>query len=98
MIEKILNKYGYVEVYLEYYQLDENAHFDSAGEYFFISDIWAHGSKRNKNKYYINYFLKKLVPLYPDVKYVYWIRHKYGNKKYKYILQKEGKFKLIKEK
>ena len=98
MIEKILNKYGYVEAYLEYYQLDENAHFDQAGKCLFVNDMWVHGSKRNKSRYYADYFIQKIIPLYPGAKHLYWVRHKYRNRKSTFIIRRGTKIKLIKEK
>ena len=55
--------------------VDNQGKLDDKGEYVFVRELWI-WSGNKKGLYSIKSFIK-IIEQYPQIKYVYWKRHKY---------------------
>jgi len=90
-IETIKDKNGYVISYCEYFALDKDMVHKGSGEYIYVVEIWQHPTIK---KNYFNYYIQKVLTKYTDVRYVYWVRHKYDERASLYEVVRGDKVKL----
>jgi hypothetical protein len=81
--------------YVIYHQFGPNANFSIDGEYIYVEDIWIHESVRFKNL--IAQMVNDVLPNFSKVKYLYWVRHKYGDRMSLYEVVRGERIKLIKK-
>ena len=84
-----------VTAYVVYHQINKKKQFDDDGIYIYVEDIWIHSSERRTNL--IDGMINDVLPLYGKVKYLYWVRHKYGDRMSLYEVVRGERIKLIKK-
>jgi hypothetical protein len=98
MIYKKLDNNGKVNAYVIYHQLERSGAFSSSGEYIYVEDVWLHEEMRKSNMVRILYeWLNDELHKMPDVKYLYWVRYKYGDRMSLYEIVRDKRIKLIKK-
>ena len=95
MIYKKHDKDDKIEAYAIYHQLDITGNFNNDGEYIYVEDVWVHKDIRHKN--IPNLMIQDVIPVYSDVKYIYWVRHKYNDRMKLYEIVRGERIKLIKK-
>lgn len=95
MIHSVKNADGYIVSYLECYQVDKSNRLDYNGEYLYIVDIWTHENIRKLNC--VDYYIQKVIPMFPECKWVYWVRGKYNGRMSFYGILRGNTIKLKKE-
>ena len=87
-----------VTAYVVYHKLDKVGNFDINGEFLYVEDVWIHKSDREKNIVFLMYrWLTDVLPSHPTVKYLYWVRYKYGDRMSAYEVLRGKRIKLIKK-
>lgn len=91
MISVLNNRDGFVLGYIEWDIIDLKMNLTPSGEYIYIGDIWIHQDFRN------GHALKSLIKLAYDheftrrCKWVYWVRHKYNDRKKIFLIKRFGR-------
>jgi hypothetical protein len=95
MIYKNHDELGKVQAYIVYYQINKDKKLDENGEYIYVEDVWVHESVRKTN--ILKLAINCVIPLFSKVKYLYWVRHKYGDRMSLYEVNRDNGIKLIKK-
>lgn len=88
MVTHLENLYGFCDAYIEWQILDGQGQFKENGEYIYIQELWVHKSCDGRKA------IRELSNIIfndersKNSKYVYWVRHKYNERKSK-IYKKE---------
>ncbi len=77
MIE-VLKRDGEIKGVCEWWIVDKLGKFDPNGEYIFINEVET--SKSSENNGNLKYFIETITNKYPQAKYGYFKRRKYGDR------------------
>lgn len=96
MITYLTDNAGKIYCFLEWQILDEHAQFKEQGEFLYIQDAWCHKDYNlYKELFKIGYQLYA-HSFTKGVKYIYWVRHKYDDRKSKLYTREEFIKKFLK--
>ena len=79
-ITHIFNKFGDIKAYVAWDTVDSHGKYKSKGEYLFIYDMYI--CKKYRKQIFV--IFKEIIPRIrlgcKNARYIYWLRHKYGDR------------------
>jgi hypothetical protein len=79
MVETINDSEGRCIAFLEWSMVNAQGILDDKGEYVFVRELWIWKGMKH-GLYLIKSFIKKICEEFPQAKYGYWKRKKYGDR------------------